>query len=104
MHDSLGCLMCRGQTPPPGRACKTCGRKGVEKPHECHAIGCSKSVPPKMLMCSAHWALVPRELQRQVWSAYVPGQEVKKNPTPMYLDIMQQAIRAVARKEGRDVR
>ncbi len=66
-------------------------------PHYCHALLCERIVHPRMLMCPQHWNLVPRDLQRRVWDAYVPGQEVKKNPTRRYLNAMQAAINAVAR-------
>lgn len=42
--------------------------------HTCHARGCKVHVPPEMLMCRRHWALVPRDIRRAVWAAYVPGQ------------------------------
>jgi hypothetical protein len=70
-------------------------------PHICHALGCKVEVPPKMLMCRAHWAMVPRALQREVWAKYVPGQEIRKDPTEEYLDVMKRAINAVAKREGR---
>ncbi len=46
--------------------------------HRCHAIGCETPVPPKLLMCRAHWNRVPKVLQAQVWAHYRPGQEVDK--------------------------
>lgn len=67
--------------------------------HTCHARGCEKPVPPKMLMCLRHWRMVPRPLQTLVWARYVPGQEITKTPTTAYLDVMKQAIDAVAEKE-----
>lgn len=67
--------------------------------HTCHARGCNVPVPPKMLMCSAHWRKVPRDLQRSVWAHYRSGQEVDKNPTMSYLDAADAAIKAVAKKE-----
>lgn len=68
--------------------------------HRCHARFCSTSVPPRMLMCTAHWRMVPYRLQTDVWDAYVPGQEVRKDPTPEYLKAARAAINAVAEKEG----
>lgn len=35
--------------------------------HHCHALGCGKSCPPKHLMCRECWALVPREMQDEVY-------------------------------------
>ncbi len=69
--------------------------------HSCHARGCGVEVPPKMLMCLRHWRMVPRRLQYRVWQEYVPGQEIRKDPTLAYLDVQKQAVEAVAKKEGR---
>lgn len=69
--------------------------------HLCHAEGCSVEVPPKMLMCLRHWRMVPQVVQREVWRHYVPGQEIRKDPTREYLAAMKNAIEAVADREGR---
>ena len=69
--------------------------------HVCHAIGCNVQVRPQLLMCLKHWRLIPRDLQRAVWAAYVPGQEIRKDPTDEYLDVQRAAVEAVARREGR---
>jgi hypothetical protein len=50
-------------------------------PHTCHARGCSKPVKPELLMCAAHWRLVPKVIQRAVWAAYRPGQCDDKQPS-----------------------
>jgi hypothetical protein len=68
-------------------------------PHLCHARGCGRAVPPRMLMCLAHWRLVPRPLQEAVWATYVPGQEVRKDPTGEYLAAARAAVDAVAARE-----
>ena len=67
--------------------------------HLCHAKGCQVEVPPKMLMCFRHWRMVPRDLQKLVWSYYRPGQEIDKRPSTEYLEVMEAAIDAVAQKE-----
>lgn len=69
--------------------------------HHCHAKGCPVPVPPKMLMCTQHWYMVPKDLQAAVWHAYRPGQEVTKDPTREYLDAATAAIAAVAAAEAR---
>jgi hypothetical protein len=94
---------CHSVPDPPQRAkCKLCGRvAGPEPKHVCHADGCERPVPPKMLMCIQHWRMVPKDLQRRVWDTYVPGQEVRKNPTSEYMEAQRAAVDAVARKEGR---
>jgi hypothetical protein len=52
-------------------------------------------------MCGRHWAKVPKAIQRKVWREYVPGQEIRKDPTPKYLEVMREAIEAVEVAEGR---
>lgn len=69
--------------------------------HTCHARDCTKSVPPKMLMCLKHWRMVPRLEQAAVWATYVPGQEITKDPTNAYLIAAKDAINVVAEKEGK---
>ncbi len=68
--------------------------------HRCHARGCVRVVPPRMLMCIGHWKMVPRELQRDVWAQYREGQERRKDPSVDYLDAADAAIRAVAELEA----
>lgn len=67
--------------------------------HKCHAHECTKSVPPKMLMCLIHWKMVPKFAQDEIWRAYVPGQEIRKNPTDQYLKAQQVAVVLVLVKE-----
>lgn len=53
--------------------------------HTCHWVGCSKVVPPAMWGCKEHWFKLPKFLRDAIWNAYVPGQEVTKNPSAQYL-------------------
>jgi hypothetical protein len=68
--------------------------------HLCHARGCGKPVPPKLLMCYRHWCMVPSHIQKLVWDTYRPGQEIDKRPTAQYLKAMKLAIDSVAAREG----
>lgn len=52
-----------------------------------------------MFMCLTHWRMIPRAMQRELWAAYVPGQEVRKDPTAEYLLVARRLINYVARKE-----
>lgn len=63
--------------------------------HLCHAVGCLRQVEPKLLMCPAHWRMVPRELQRGVWAHYRPGQERDKAPSLEYVRAARAAVEAV---------
>lgn len=72
--------------------------------HECHARGCHRSVPPRMLMCRTHWFMVPKRLQDEVWATYRPGQERDKSPSDEYLEAARAAVAAVADEEARRAR
>lgn len=72
--------------------------------HLCHARGCQVPVPPKLLMCKRHWRMVPKDLQREVWAHYRPGQEIDKRPTRSYLDVAQAACVAVWDQEKAKLR
>lgn len=70
--------------------------------HFCHAWKCTKTVPPRMLMCLRHWKMVPKALQLRVWKYYRPGQEIDKRPSPEYLFVVREAITAVRKHETSD--
>lgn len=68
--------------------------------HTCHAMGCDLPVPPKMFMCRKHWYSLPKAMRDAIWDEYVPGQEVRKDPTEAYLNVSTRAVRWLAVKEG----
>lgn len=35
--------------------------------------------------CKEHWFKLPRFLRDQVWAAYRPGQEIRKDPSIQYI-------------------
>lgn len=37
--------------------------------HRCHALNCNATCPPRHLMCTRHWAMVPRAMQRDVYNS-----------------------------------
>lgn len=86
-----------------GRCALDDGHEGKHRPwpahRECHATGCARLVPPRLLMCGRHWKMVPRPLQQRVWFAYVEGQELRRDPTDAYLEAVRAAVEAVAAKE-----
>lgn len=69
-------------------------------PHLCHAFLCKRTIPPRLLMCARHWRMVSPELQKQVWRFYVPGQEIRKDPSPGYLLAQRSAVWQVFVDEG----
>lgn len=38
--------------------------------HRCRVPGCRETIPLDMLMCRAHWRLVPKDRQRAVWRTW----------------------------------
>jgi len=64
--------------------------------HTCHAHGCTKSVPPRMFMCRAHWFSLPRATQASIWREYRAGQEDDKKPSLRYLAVQQRAVAEAA--------
>lgn len=68
--------------------------------HHCHALRCDTPVPENALMCEPHWLMVPEDLRAAVLALYVPGQEVRKDPTKEYVHAAWAAVEAVADKEG----
>lgn len=37
--------------------------------------------------CRQHWFRLPKRLRDAIWATYVPGQEVRKDPSPEYLAV-----------------
>lgn len=56
-----------------------------------------------MLMCFAHWKMVPKALQDDVWKHYRAGQCDDKKPSEAWHKAANAAIAYVARKEKRGV-
>lgn len=71
-----------------------------ESEHTCHALGCSKRVPPRMWGCPKHWRLVPADLQHELWATYRSGQENTMTPSAAYLRAAAACVQAVASREG----
>ena len=43
-------------------------------------------------MCSPDWYALPKPMRDAVWAAYRPGQEIRKDPSPEYMEASQAAI------------
>lgn len=73
----------------------------MQEYHCCHAIGCFTEVKPALLMCRAHWRLVPNNFKTAVLRTYRKGQEIDKKPTERYYRAQLAAINHVATLEGK---
>ena len=69
--------------------------------HTCHATGCKTPVPPRMFMCGRDWYRLPKAMRDAIWDAYVPGQEIRKDPSRAYLAAARAAVRYLERIEDR---
>ena len=58
--------------------------------HLCHWPTCGTAVPPKMWGCPKHWFRLPKHLRELIWATYVPGQEVRLDPSDDYLAVAQE--------------
>jgi hypothetical protein len=76
---------------------------GESLQHTCHARGCERPVKPELLMCFAHWRMVPRVIQRAIWATYRPGQCDDKHPSREWFRAADAAIGFVARVEGKPI-
>lgn len=54
--------------------------------HECHWPGCTTQVKPALWGCRKHWYTLPEELQKKIWKAFEPGQEISGRPSQAYVD------------------
>ena len=91
--------------PPPGARCKLCKRVVPGEPeHTCHATACRVVVKPELLMCYAHWKMVPQRLKTAVYAAYRPGQCNDMSPSTTWHAAADAAIGYVAAKENRSMR
>lgn len=77
------------------------GEREAAGVHLCHAIGCTRKVAPRFLMCGRHWQFVPPELQRRVYATYRAGQEHRKDPSREYVAAARDAISAAADEQAR---
>lgn len=56
--------------------------------HTCHWPGCNTVTPPKMWGCKMHWYMLPKHLRDRIWATYVPGQEIRKDPSDEYMSVI----------------
>jgi hypothetical protein len=67
--------------------------------HRCHALRCSTQCPSAHLMCGAHWAMVPKDLQTEVYATVrMRGSRVDASWAPWWR-AQAKAILFVAKKE-----
>lgn len=64
--------------------------------HHCHALGCTKGVPPRMFACLEHWKALRPALQRAIYAEYRRGQEDDKKPSLRYMAVQMRAVAELA--------
>lgn len=73
--------------------------------HRCHWPTGTIETPPRMWGCKRHWFRLPKILRDKVWATYRPGQEITKDPSRAYIEVIKE-VEAFAKQEiaaGRDV-
>lgn len=70
--------------------------------HNCSATGCQKQVPLNLLMCMAHWRMVPAPLAREVYRTWQIRDRGNAR-TLAYQAAVAAAIAAVAAKQNRKI-
>lgn len=56
--------------------------------HTCHYPGCTSIVKPQFWGCTPHWFALPAWARSMIWATYKPGQEISKNPSAGYLEVV----------------
>lgn len=51
--------------------------------------------------CKPHWFRLPNSIRTRLWGAYRPGQEIAKNPSREYVEVMHEAQEWAERDERR---
>lgn len=59
--------------------------------HHCHWPSCEKTVAPRLWGCKTHWYTLPKPIRDAIWATYVPGQEIRKDPSEQYIKVAQMA-------------
>ena len=68
--------------------------------HSCAAEACTKRIPSKLLMCLAHWRMVPAPLQREIYrTCRLARRSCQHEHWKAYDDAVAQAIATVREKE-----
>lgn len=69
--------------------------------HTCAARGCAVRIPPTVLMCGRHWAMVRPTTQRKVWATHRRLDGSNLGATVDYSEAVQCAIEEAAEREAR---
>lgn len=77
--------------------------------HTCRAKCCTIQCPNHILMCKPHWSMVPKDIQREVYSAWKDYNNTVANTSNKdfaqirlrYLLAVKSAVDVVAVKEGK---
>lgn len=59
--------------------------------HNCARPGCPATVRKGSLACYKDWNKLPRDIQREVYRHYVPGQTID-TATPEYMTALKRAL------------
>lgn len=69
--------------------------------HFCHIPGCRIEIDPPKLLCTSHWADVPKRLKEEVCEHYRKNQGTEGRPSLGWCKAIDSAISFVAGLEGK---
>lgn len=69
--------------------------------HACAIPSCCKQIPTSMLMCRAHWFMVPPAIRTAVNDTWSLAPDMRALENPEYMAARQSAIDAVQEKLAR---
>lgn len=64
--------------------------------HRCHAPGCEREIPPRLMACREHWYALRKDIRDAIWREYRTGQEITKTPTRRYMAVQRLACAMLA--------
>lgn len=72
--------------------------------HHCHANECPAPTDPKLFMCPAHWAKVPKAMKDKVWTTYRARGAIRDNPAGWadYYEACADAVEHIAMIERKN--
>lgn len=75
----------------------------MSAPHTCHARGCNRACPPRLLMCPPCWSTVPPALSPLIYEAMRRGKAARNHPNGAWMLAADACITAAAWAVGRPV-
>lgn len=67
----------------------------------CRAVDCKTPCPPRHMMCTSHWAMVPTKMRQAIWAAFREAPPDGHSRHVPYLEACAKAVEKVAKLENK---